>query len=384
MSRPKNVRPKVGFDASVLKGRYQGSKTVLARLATAMALAAPDMDIQLYSSSSLELRDAPENLKHVKTTPALRLLELAWRLPSASIRNDLQAMIYQYIMAPWEKRGVVVIHDILPITHPHLFSLFFRLRSAILFSISIISARLIVSVSEYTSGEIAARFPSAASRVVTVPNGPSFSAPVYFSRSLDDDKEPFEFRDLVYILCVGRIEKRKNIDLLISAFKAASLPAVSLVIVGALEGEPVDGLEGSGVVHLTGVSDEMLISLYRSASLFVYPSEAEGFGLPLLDSVLFGVPTLASGLTAMPEVGGALAEYFDPTQPDAATQLAARITAHFGGHRVRAPSLAARVDHAARYSWERSGRILIDRLRVQDADARQFRSIDKAEPSVCE
>ncbi|WP_275192373.1 glycosyltransferase, partial [Klebsiella pneumoniae] len=74
--------------------------------------------------------------------------------------------------------------------------------------------------------------------------------------------------------------------------------------------------------------------MYRRAELFLYPSLAEGFGLPLLDAILFGLPVLASQRTSMAEVGMGATTFFDPAEPDATRWLGERIAAHFAGDPV--------------------------------------------------
>jgi hypothetical protein len=72
------------------------------------------------------------------------------------------------------------------------------------------------------------------------------------------------------------------------------------------------GYEDDWLFILNGVSDVAMEMLYRRALFTVYPSFAEGFGLPIGESLAYGVPCISSGTTAMPEVGGTFVRYFDP------------------------------------------------------------------------
>jgi glycosyltransferase involved in cell wall biosynthesis len=342
----------VGFDAHVLDGRFQGSRTVISN--TVMSLAKSSDDITVYAYSSRLHFDAERVLTHtISRNPVLRLI---FDLAFAPRKHDLHAMVYQYICAPWAQRSWVTIHDILPITHPHLFNIKFTIRCAALFISSMLWARKVITVSNYTFDAVARLLPWISSKLVVVRNGPSFREDTYFTEKKEGERTP-------YVMTVGRLERRKNVDLLIAAFARASLTDVNLVVVGKREpGYRID-MTAPNVIQIEDAPDETLIDLYLNASLFVYPSEAEGFGLPLLDAVLFGVPTLSSNQTAMPEVGGDLAEYFDPTARGAVENLATRIRGHFTGFPVSRPSLEARLRHADAFSWRRSAATLTDALR---------------------
>lgn len=204
----------------------------------------------------------------------------------------------------------------------------------------------IVAVSDYSANEIRQHLPRRVARKLRViKNGPSFSPDTYFQPRPNAGKR--------YILVVGRIEKRKNIHLLVDAFSGGAPSDVDLVVVGSYEPDYAYRMpETPRIRHIINIDDQTLVELYRGAALFVYPSCAEGFGIPLLDSVLFGIPTLSSKLTAMPEVGGNLAEYFDPSLHNAADLLRERIKEHFSGSPVPAPSLEQRLTHAAKLSWD--------------------------------
>lgn len=217
-------------------------------------------------------------------------------------------------------------------------------------------AQKAITFSSYTSNAVSRLLPWISHKLVVVRNGPSFQEDTYFAEHDEGAGTP-------YVMTVGRLERRKNVDLLMAAFARAGLTDVNLVVVGKREpGYRID-MAAHNVIHIEDGPEETLIDLYRNASLFVYPSAAEGFGLPLLDAVLFGVPTLSSNQTAMPEIGGDLAEYFDPTAKNAVDHLAKRIRGHFTGSPGERPSLEARRRHAEAFSWRRSAATLVDALR---------------------
>ncbi|WP_425992862.1 glycosyltransferase family 4 protein [Brevundimonas sp. TWP2-3-2] len=354
-NRTSASNPKVGFDAHVLDGRFQGSRTVIIRLAQALARDHADIDVTLYCESR---PDPCPRIRHGSLPVAGAMRRLALDLPRIACRDDLDALIYQYICAPWSRNSWVVIHDVLPITHARLFRAVFVVRSAILFMLSMIWARRVVVVSQYTADSVLRIAPFVRKKLTVVLNGPSFDEDLYFQEYPAPARPP-------YILAVGRLERRKNIDLLVRAFSRAGPQGVELIVVGKAEPGYSPPLGAPGVIYIESVQEAALAALYANAALFVYPSAAEGFGLPLLDAVLFGVPTLSSNRTAMPEVGGDLPEYFDPETPDAEAVLARRISEHFGGRPVKAPSQAARLGHAKAFSWTKSAESLANAIRAQ-------------------
>lgn len=357
---PATASTTVGFDAHVLDGRFQGSRTVIARLAQNLARDQADIEVTLYCATPPDLGP---RVGHGALPRGGAWRRLFVDLPRIARRDRLDALIYQYICAPWSRNSWVVIHDVLPITHARLFGAAFVIRSAILFILSMIWARRVIVVSQYTADRVKRVAPFASHKLTVVRNGPSFDEDVYFTPRPAARSTP-------YILTVGRLEKRKNVDMLVKAFVKAQIPDVELVIVGKAEPGYEIALDAPNVVSVTNADDAALADLYANAALFVYPSSAEGFGLPLLDAILFGAPTLSSKLTAMPEVGGNLAEYFDPSAADAVETLSERMRAHFSGRPVLAPTPQQRRAHANAFSWRHSAAALADALRTQRPAAR--------------
>lgn len=127
-----------------------------------------------------------------------------------------------------------------------------------------------------------------------------------------------------FILFVGNIEPRKNLEVLIDAFNVfkEELKDYKLLVVG----EKVFGFEKikkkiermkmeRDIIFTGYVENEELPIIYRLSSLFVFPSLEEGFGLPVLEAMASSVPVLASNTSSIPEVAGDCALYFSPYSP---------------------------------------------------------------------
>src|SRR5262249_36523057 len=113
-----------------------------------------------------------------------------------------------------------------------------------------------------------------------------------------------------YLLYVGNITRRKNIPVLLEAYESVrSAVNARLVLAGALEFGGGDVLERvrrgiEGVTYLGRVSDDELSALYQGALAFVYPSQDEGFGLPVLEAMASRVPVITTTGGALPEAVG--------------------------------------------------------------------------------
>ncbi|GAA4408199.1 glycosyltransferase family 1 protein [Nibrella viscosa] len=141
----------------------------------------------------------------------------------------------------------------------------------------------------------------------------------YLSNSFIHKNESFyENKYGKYILGVSALTPRKNFDGLIKAYKMASFYDTKLVIVGAYEKTmkdyPIFDLckNDPNIVFTGYVTDEELISIYKNALFFAYPSFLEGFGIPPLEAMACGCPTLVSNVTSLPEVCGDASVYVDP------------------------------------------------------------------------
>jgi glycosyltransferase involved in cell wall biosynthesis len=165
-----------------------------------------------------------------------------------------------------------------------------------------------------------------------------------------------------YVLCVAGADPTKNVEALIDAF--ARLPmtvreAHDLVLAGDfrrrtdLRARAVQaGIEDHTV--FTGVvSDDRLIGLYRGATVFVFPSLYEGFGLPVLEAMACGCPVISSDVASLPEVAGDAAVLMNPQD----TQALASVLEHVLRDADLQLTLRKRgLEQAAKFPWERTAR----------------------------
>jgi len=191
-----------------------------------------------------------------------------------------------------------------------------------------------------------------------------------FRAATDPERERALRRELdlpgPFLLFVGASEPRKNLPRLVQAMAILRGRGrrVPLVLAGRPGGDQARlaeaiakaGLEG--LVRLAGYrSDEDIRALYGAATALVFPSLAEGFGLPLLEAMACGLPAAVSGVSALPEVGGDAALYFDPAD---AAAMAAAIASLLDDESLRLSLRAKGLRRAAGFDWAVTARLTLD------------------------
>tara|TARA_Y100001001_G_scaffold160923_2_gene184434 strand:+ start:13279 stop:14370 length:1092 start_codon:yes stop_codon:yes gene_type:complete len=189
------------------------------------------------------------------------------------------------------------------------------------------NADVLVTVSDFSKQDIIRRFGISDKKIHVIPNSISDSW-------LRPKSDIFSLRDRQpYFLAVSGEAPSKNLVRLLEAFScvihSSFEPKVELRVVGVGEAarealwRHVLRLKISGSVHFEDfLSEPQLMELYRKAYGFVFPSLYEGFGIPLLESMASGTPIICSNTTAIPEVVGDAALFFDPRNPaDMANQM---------------------------------------------------------------
>lgn len=164
-----------------------------------------------------------------------------------------------------------------------------------------------------------------------------------------------------YALFVSTIEPRKNVSTLVAALERAWDDGSwdgQLVLAGRTGWKSDSTLEqihtsrwSSRIKRLEYVDRATLSTLYRHATMFVFPSLYEGFGFPLLEAMAHGVPCVTSSVSSLPEVGGDAAVYVDPRDEKA---IASAILALATDDALRRRLSAAGVERAASFTWERA------------------------------
>jgi glycosyltransferase involved in cell wall biosynthesis len=167
-------------------------------------------------------------------------------------------------------------------------------------------------------------------------------------------KEKFKLPDR-FLLYVGRLNARKNIELLIKAMPQLNDQSIPLVVAGREDWkhsnykELAEDLGVLDKIIFTGWTEEdELPIVYALATIFCFPSFAEGFGLPPLEAMASGVPVIVSNATSLPEICGGAAKYVSPQQPK---EMTAAINSLIENQTDYAEKREQGVTHAKEFTW---------------------------------
>ena len=255
-------------------------------------------------------------------------------------RLDLVHATKSFLPAGLGCPGVVSVYDVIFLRHPGFYPFLWRAYWTRALARSVERAAAISCLSETTERDLHELLPASRGKTQVVPPGVD---PGLFRGAAVDGPPCF--------LCVGNLTRRKNLPVLIEAFaRVRKTRPVELVVVGALD-YGGNALEGDGVRYLERVPDQDLGRLYRSAIALVYPSQYEGFGLPVLEAMSAGCPVIASSGGALPEAVGEAGLLVPPGSPEDLAGAMERVAADPDLRRRLADQGRAR---AARFTWERA------------------------------
>lgn len=268
--------------------------------------------------------DAWEDLKHIGLNTALikcsskmftisEQFELFRKIPSCDVFWS------PYMNVPFfpikAHRRVVTLHDVFHIANPQYYSLFKRIAIWPYYFFSTRISDRIITVSDFSKREIGKFFgKKIENKTVVIKNGCDIS-PESIS-SIVKEKS--------YILFVGSVKPHKNLKNALLAFYEINNKDINFLIVGKKEGFITDDKEVFEIVQMvnkieervvfTGnVSDDTLYSYYKNAKILIMPSFYEGFGLPIVEAMIFNIPIACSNIEVFHEIGGSQLFYFDPS-----------------------------------------------------------------------
>jgi alpha-1,3-rhamnosyl/mannosyltransferase len=252
---------------------------------------------------------------------------------------------------------VATIHDAIPLSHPQWANQRLRPVKNWLLRQCAQAADAVIAISAAAVDELEVHYRIPRARVRIVPLGvharwferpdPATIASTLARHGLQPG----------YILHVGTLQPRKNLDALISAYESLSSSIRAerqLVLVGkygwgaeALRDRLERLKAGRRIVWVDYVEDDELHALYCGAGMFVFPSLAEGFGLPVLEALAVGLPVIASDLPSLRELAQGHARFVSANCTDA---IADAIATQDAAHDAR--SVEARRDHARTFTWK--------------------------------
>lgn len=315
-------------DAHVFDGILQGSRTYLKELYSELIQKNPSVNFFFGASDTKNLEKEfgiHANTTFVRYHTSNKYLRMAVSIPYIILKYKIDIAHYQYISPLFKlSKEILTIHDVLFLDFPEQFPSGYRIINKILFKWSARRSDYILTVSDYARQSIARHFRMSPEDIHVIQNGVTadFFEPV---GELPDIKKRFNLDK--YLLYVSRIEPRKNHILLLKAFVELNLwkEGYCLVFIGSvtLKAPLLDSYLKDlspeireTVRFIDGSFGNELKSFYRNCRLFIYPSLAEGFGIPPLEAIASGVPVLCSNTTSMSDFSFLKDSFFNPESID--------------------------------------------------------------------
>lgn len=253
-----------------------------------------------------------------------------YSLPRAVIADGIDFFFSPDYFLPPLRRSIhrsLTVHDVSNLSHPDWFPFMYRIYGQLYSKRPARNADIVFTVSQFSKQEILKRIEIPEQRVAVTPE----AADATFRPSgVQSSLSNFGIKRS-YFLFVGKIFNRRHVDAALQAFTtylASSRDTTTqFVIRGNNETRPRIDILGiakkinadfnrDAVVFPGYISDEELVTLYQQATGFFYLSDYEGFGLPIVEAMACGTPTVTVRSSSIPEVGGDAAIYVDPGRID--------------------------------------------------------------------
>lgn len=362
---------RVGIDAQMLCRPVTGIERYAMEIIRRMLCMYPDVEFFLYAPLSInnQFNSSPNltiRAANFKFGSVGRLFWAQTILPFWANKDELDvywgpAHRIPHLLSHKIAR-VVTIHDLVWKFAGETMRPLNRVIERVLMPDAVRLADRVVADSQSTAEAIVIEFPLAKMKTQVIYLGatelpPPSASDVLLELGIDRS----------YMLFVGTLEPRKNLRRLLQAYATldSSIQAKYLLVIAGGKGwgnqdmvTLIRELRIENSVRLTGyVNDEMLATLYQYALFLAMPSLYEGFGLPLLEAMSFGVPVLTSSCSSMPEVAGDAGFLVEPLNIDSIAQGVAKLLTD---ERYR-NSLAVRAkSNAARFGWEKAAKEIME------------------------
>ncbi len=309
----------------------------------------------------LVVRD-PKGLRHVPTCPGLHTVVVGQRWPGVIWENfglrrllrkgDLLFAPANFVPWTWHGATVAVLYDTLPWSVPSSFPWYVRLRFGWRYRMAARRASRIIVPSQATARDIHRVHAIPVSRIEVAYPGPEprFRPLPTDAAEVINARRAAGLDELPFFLFVGKRSKRRNVPALIEAFAhhRSRFPRHRLVFVGPDGKLGLPGID-SGIVAMGHIDELTLHGLYASALGLIYPSDYEGFGLPVIEAQACGCPVVTLANSALVESGGDAAYYLDTASP---TDLCGALDALAIDDDLRASLVVRGLANASRFHRE--------------------------------
>ncbi len=274
----------------------------------------------------------------------------------------IHSIHYSFPLVTFGRKRVVTIHDLTFFKFPELHTFLKRYYFKACIHLAAKMTDQIICSSKSTEMDLISLTGAQKDKIKVINLAkPDRDSSLFTDRNTGAVKNKFKIQE-EYLLFVGMIEPRKNLDKLVLAFDKLRKESggYQLVIAGPRGWlydslfHLIDSLECKNNILFTGyIDDDEKAILMKNARIFVYPSLYEGFGLPVLEAMSLGIPTVTSNISSMPEIAGDAAVLINPESVD---ELYEGIKKLLDDDRLYNELKTKSMLRARQFSWEKTAR----------------------------
>lgn len=355
---------RIGIDAKWYFGGPPSGIRVIQNLVNSLIEFNEESEFYIFLDSKykkLEFIHSKNNrVKCIYIWAGNNLLSNVFVLPLIANRYNLDILVFQNFVSPlYTGKKVAYIFDVLFMSFPQFFTKRERLYFFFIKYLVCFADKIITLSNEEKKRLVKFGFASE-NKVEAIYLGIDDSFKILQNHSkavVAHVKSKYDLPDR-FILYVGRLNTRKNIENLIKALPLINERNIPLIIVGkedwkhANYKELVDQVGIRNRIIFTGWTEESeLPIIYALATIFCFPSYAEGFGLPPLEAMASGVPVISSNTTCLPEICGEAALYVSPENP---SELVLAINQLLEKKELYEEMTKKGILHTKEFSWEKT------------------------------
>ena len=364
------------LDARTATNHFPGIGRYVSHLASHLApLLATDEQLLLLRNTRAHsgwlLPPAQANVAYLDTAVSPFSLQQQWQIPRLLLQAKASVYHSAYYLMPY-RPGIptlLTLYDLIPEQFPQLVSPRARLLFRLTTRLALQAGDHFLAISEATRNEFLARYPLDPAMITAIP----LAADAHFAPQPETAVTALHQKLNLpeqYVLYLGINKPHKNLEQLVAAWVTLvkQMPdAPQLIIAGAWD-ERYEGVKTAVSQHnlrqkvrfLGPVLDVDLPALYSGATLFVFPSLVEGFGLPVLEAMACGAAVACAHCSSLPEVGGDAVAYFDPTS----SQKMADVLLGLLQDKARCQEMAKKgLVQASKFSWRKTAVATLVRYR---------------------
>ena len=353
---------RIAFLADSLDKQYGGIHVYTKELLRALAEIDKENEyLVVRAEAKNEFPGMEEIVVPYSNFPGYRAWRIFFQLPSLLAQKNVDIVVEPAHFGPFNLpksiKRVTVIHDLTVYLFPEMHVFSSQLLQRLFLPRILKKADHIITNSANTSKDLQDFFPFTKNKNTSILLGKD-------ERFKVEEKPDILAKYKItkpYILYLGTLEPRKNIDTIIRAFndfKNLSSQPHQLVLAGKKGwkiSETIQLIDNSpfkNQILLPGYVDrEDQVALYSMAEIFVYPSIYEGFGLPVLEAMSCGTPVITCDNSSLPEVGGEAALYISP---DSVSDLTNKIMSLISDEKLKIKTSKESIKQAAKFSWKKT------------------------------